>query len=228
MGEQLGQRETADRRQVQARAVASFSCRLVHLQAHQAVGRSPRARRVGGELLGAGQPQPEHGPILGGRQGDRLQVEVEPGQSFRDLFVEAGHHLVDRFGNLAVQLIAGANAPPSCCVSSRDLALQILALATGRCCEPSNRPTGLRRNRSPARSDCCTRVFPPRPRPERRSAPTRIAQKQLPHDELRLAVVIEGGRSAGGGRVGHHHALRASSPQPQAVADRAPRGPSSG
>ena len=81
-------------------------------------------------MLAAGQPQPHDGPILGGRQGKRLQFEIEPSQGLPELGVEAIFQLVDRFGNLGIQLGAGARGHLVLGLKTR-LVLKFLVLRAG-------------------------------------------------------------------------------------------------
>ena len=220
MGEQFRQRKTATVEFESGQRVVE--CRFVNLQAHQAVGRCPRAGREGAELLAGGQSQAKHGPVFGGRQGERLQFEVEPGQRLPKLRLEAIFQLVDRLGNFGIKLGAGARGHLMLGLKT-GFVLKILVLRAGDV--PHHRTdqrdavvAGLHRDEVALRGlglGYCRKDI----------QPMTVAQKQFPHHELRSAVVIERGRATGGGRAraSPRRALRVPD---AAAADRAPRGPS--
>ena len=80
----------------------------MNLQAGQAIGRSSRPRRVGRQLVVAGQSQPGHHALIRRRQFDRSQLEIRIFQRAGQPIVKRLLHPFDGLGRAVVHLILDA------------------------------------------------------------------------------------------------------------------------
>ena len=79
----------------------------MHLHAGQAVGRGLRPRRVGGQLIAAGEADSRHHPLVARGQRDDRRIEVQLVQRREEPLLDLGLELGDPWVGFGVELGLG-------------------------------------------------------------------------------------------------------------------------